>query len=67
MYIYTVELDKEVLKEAHRSYNATLALQNLGFDNVVNITGSYLALSFYEYYNDITEGRESIMTKYNFK
>ena len=54
-------------RTGQRSYNATLALQNLGFDNVVNITGSYLALSFYEYYNDITEGRESIMTKYNFK
>lgn len=42
-------------RTGQRSYNATLALQNLGFDNVVNITGSYLALSFYEYYNDITE------------
>ncbi len=62
--------DKQVYihcRTGQRSYNAVLALQNLGFDNVINITGSYLALSFYEYYNDITEGRESIMTKYNFK
>lgn len=54
-------------RTGQRSYNATLALKNLGFDNVVNITGSYLALSFYEYYNDVTKDRESIMTKYNFK
>ena len=54
-------------RTGQRSYNAVLALQNLGFDNVINITGSYLALSFYEYYNDVAKGRESILTKYNFK
>ncbi|MCD2500806.1 FAD-dependent oxidoreductase [Clostridium sp. NSJ-145] len=54
-------------RTGQRSYNAVLALQNLGFGNVVNITGSYLALSYYEYYNDIAKNRESIMTKYNFK
>lgn len=54
-------------RTGQRSYNAVLSLQNLGFDNVINITGSYLALSFYEYYNDVAKGRESILTKYNFK
>ena len=54
-------------RTGQRSYNAVLALQNLGFDNVINIIGSYLALSFYEYYNDVAKGRESILTKYNFK
>ena len=54
-------------RTGQRSYNAALALQNLGFDNVVNITGSYLALSYYEYYNDKAKNRQSIMTKYNFK
>ena len=54
-------------RTGQRSYNAVLALQNFGFDNVINITGSYLALSFYEYYNDVAKGRESILTKYNFK
>ena len=54
-------------RTGQRSYNVVLALQNLGFGNVVNITGSYLALSYYEYYNDIAKNRESIMTKYNFK
>ncbi|NFO75847.1 rhodanese-like domain-containing protein, partial [Clostridium botulinum] len=50
-----------------RSYNATLALQNLGYTNVYNITGSFLGLSFYEYYNDKTMNRNNIVTEYNFK
>ncbi|WP_297418340.1 FAD-dependent oxidoreductase [Clostridium sp.] len=54
-------------RTGQRSYNATLALQNLGFNNVYNITGSFLALSFYEYFNDKTKNRESIVTKYNFR
>jgi len=54
-------------RTGQRSYNAVLALQNLGFDNVYNITGSFLALSFYEYFNDKTENRESIVTEYNFR
>lgn len=54
-------------RTGQRSYNATLALQNLGFNNVYNITGSFLALSFYEYFNDKTQNREPIVTEYNFK
>lgn len=53
-------------RTGQRSYNATLALQNLGYDNVYNITGSFLALSFFEYYNDKFTGRGSIVTDYNF-
>ena len=43
--------DKKVYlhcRTGQRSYNAAMALQNLGFDNVVNITGSFLGLSNYE-------------------
>lgn len=66
------EIPKDVPVYLHcrtgqRSYNATLALQNLGYKNLYNITGSFLGLSFYEYYNDITTNRESIVTKYNFR
>ena len=43
-----------------------LALQNLGFDNVINITGSFLGLSFYEYFDDKRLKRGSIVTDYNF-
>ena len=54
-------------RTGQRSYNAVLALQHLGFNNVVNITGSFLGLSFYEAYNDKLKNRESILTNYNFK
>jgi NADPH-dependent 2,4-dienoyl-CoA reductase/sulfur reductase-like enzyme/rhodanese-related sulfurtransferase len=54
-------------RTGQRSYNATLALQHSGYDNVYNITGSYLGLSYFEYFNDVTTNRESILTKYNFR
>ena len=54
-------------RTGQRSYNASRALQNMGYQNVYNITGSFLGLSFYEYYNDMSTGRESIVTAYNFK
>lgn len=40
---------------------------NIKYDNVINITGSFLGLSFYEAYNDKIRNRECIVTKYNFK
>ena len=54
-------------RTGQRSYNATLALQNMGFHNVINITGSFLGVSLYEYYNDKLDGRDSIVTEYNFR
>ncbi|GAA0079198.1 FAD-dependent oxidoreductase [Clostridium sp. CTA-5] len=54
-------------RTGQRSYNAALALQNLGFNNVCNITGSFLGISLYEYFNDKTMNRESIVTEYNFR
>lgn len=53
-------------RTGQRSYNAVMALQNLGYDNVYNITGSFLGLSYYEYFNDMTMQREPIVTAYNF-
>ncbi|MGG5461024.1 FAD-dependent oxidoreductase [Clostridium sp. B9] len=53
-------------RSGQRSYNATLALQNLGYKNVTNITGSFLEISLYEYFNDKIMGREPIVTEYNF-
>ena len=54
-------------RTGQRSYNATLALQNMGYSNIFNITGSFLGISFYEYYNDKVSGRDSIVTEYNFR
>ena len=68
--VHEIPKDKPVYlhcRTGQRSYNASLALQNLGYSNVVNITGSFLGLSFYEYYNDKSQGREPIVTEYNFK
>ncbi len=53
-------------RTGQRSYNAVLALRNLGYNNVINIAGSFLGLSFYEYFNDRTTNTESIVTEYNF-
>jgi rhodanese-related sulfurtransferase len=53
-------------RSGQRSYNAVMALQNRGFDNVYNIAGGYIGLCFNEYFNDKTQGREPIVTDYNF-
>ncbi|MEG0353285.1 MAG: FAD-dependent oxidoreductase [Cellulosilyticaceae bacterium] len=53
-------------RSGQRSYNAVMALQNLGFDNVINVTGSYLGICLYEYFKDETMKREPIVTAYNF-
>lgn len=67
----TNEIPKDIpvylhCRSSQRSYNALMALQNMGFDNVVNISGSYLGICCYEYYNDQVTGRDKIVTKYNF-
>jgi rhodanese-related sulfurtransferase len=53
-------------RSSARSYNAYMVLQNLGYDNVMNIQGSFLGICLYEFYNDQALGREPIVTKYNF-
>ena len=53
-------------RSGQRSYNACLLLQNLGYTNVVNVTGGILGISMYEYFNDKTKNREPILTKYFF-
>ncbi len=53
-------------RSSQRSYNACLMLQANGFNNIYNISGSYLGISFYEYFNDMTLKRDKIVTDYNF-
>ncbi len=53
-------------RSSQRSYNAVLALQGHGFTNAYNISGSFLGICFYEYFNDVTKNREPIVTAYNF-
>lgn len=54
-------------RSAQRSYNAVMALQNSGYTNVSNVSGSFLGICLYEYFNDVTQNREPIVTQYNFK
>ena len=54
-------------RSSQRSYNAICALQGNGFSNLYNISGSFLGISLFEYYNDIRLKREPIVTAYNFK
>lgn len=54
-------------RTGQRSYNAVRALQNLGFKNVINVSGSFMGISFFEYYNDQVTGRKPIVTAYNFQ
>lgn len=54
-------------RSAQRSYNAVMALVNSGYENVYNISGSFLGISLYEYYQDQVLKREPIVTQYNFK
>ena len=53
-------------RSAQRSYNALMALKHLGYENVYNVSGGFMGISFYEYFNDVTTGREKIVTDYNF-
>lgn len=62
--------DKKVIvhcRSGQRSYNMVRALQQRGYENVYNMDGSFLGLCEYEYFNDVTSDRESIITEYNFE
>ena len=54
-------------RSSQRSYYAVCRLQGNGYTNVANISGSFLGISLYEYFNDKKMGRIPILTQYNFK
>lgn len=67
--ISEIPKDKKVYlhcRSGQRSYNAVLILNNLGFRNAYNISGGFMGVSFYEYFNDIKLKREKIVSDYNF-
>lgn len=53
-------------RTGQRSYNAIMALKGCGYHNLFNISGSFLGISYYEYFTDMTTGRKKIVTDYNF-
>lgn len=54
-------------RTGQRSYNAICCLQGNGFQNVWNVSGSFLGICLYEYFRDQREGRTPIVTAYNFR
>lgn len=48
------------------SYNAVMALQGHGFDNVYNVAGGFLGICYHEYFADQTQHRDPIVTGYCF-
>ncbi len=54
-------------RSSQRSYNAIMALQHMGYDNLYNISGSFLGICLYEYAQDVLKKREKIVTEYNFR
>lgn len=68
--IEEIPTDKPVYihcRSAQRSYNASVLLGHLGFENIYNMSGSFLGICFYEYFRDKSENRKPIVTNYNFK
>lgn len=53
-------------RTGQRSYYALCELLGSGYRSAYNISGSFLGVCSYEYYNDVTGGREPIVTAYNF-
>ena len=54
-------------RSSQRSYYAICCLQGNGFTNVYNISGSFLGICLYEYFNDKAQGRTPIVTNSNFR
>ena len=53
-------------RSGQRSYNAVLALQSKGYKQVYNISAGFMGIRSYEYYRDLTTGREPIVTHYGY-
>lgn len=53
-------------RSSQRSYYALRILYGSGYRNVTNISGSFLGICLYEYFNDVNDKREPIVDKYNF-
>ena len=53
-------------RSSQRSYNACMALDQ-GVQECVEYIGFIPGICLYEYFTDVTTGREKIVTEYNFK
>ncbi|MGB5965115.1 MAG: FAD-dependent oxidoreductase [Sulfurimonadaceae bacterium] len=53
-------------RSGQRSYNAVMALQAKGYKDVYNISAGFMGVRSYEYYRDITTGRDPIVNSYGY-
>ena len=53
-------------RSSQRSYYALRILRGNGFGNVTNISGSFLGICLYEYFDDVDGKREPVVDRYNF-
>ena len=53
-------------RSSQRSYYAFRILHGNGYRNITNISGSFLGICLYEYFNDVIDKREPIVDNYNF-
>lgn len=53
-------------RSSQRSYYAICCLKGHGYENVINISGSYLGISLYEYFSNKTGKTEKVLDNYNF-
>lgn len=54
-------------RSGQRSYNAVLTLKAKGLSQVINISGGFIGICAYEYFNDKTMNRKPIVTAYDLK
>ncbi|RLA21568.1 MAG: pyridine nucleotide-disulfide oxidoreductase [Gammaproteobacteria bacterium] len=54
-------------RSGQRSYNAVLTLQAKGYTQVFNVSGGFVGICAYEYFNDKIKGRTPIVTEYGLK
>ena len=65
------EIPKDVPVYVHcrsgqRSYNAVMTLQAKGYKDVYNVSGGFMGIRSYEYYRDLTTGRDPIVNSYGY-
>ena len=53
-------------RSGQRSYNAVMALQAKGYKDVYNISAGFMGVRSYEYYRDLTTGRDPIVNSYGY-
>ncbi|EHO19392.1 hypothetical protein HMPREF9466_01323 [Fusobacterium necrophorum subsp. funduliforme 1_1_36S] len=54
-------------RSAHRSLDAVNFLRGAGYDNVYNVEGGFIGISYEEYTKDKERKRKKIVNRYHFE